>query len=234
LLLNDYGKIRIERQGEAFMRYNEFLNHIKTHTGLASVDKAEELASATLEVLGQLMFNTDRRLVVTYFPQSIQNAVLAHPPEQDFGWEEFYGRVAAKTGHDPHATMEQVQVVLQALSALMGVEGWTLLLLRLPAAYARVLQAQESAFEDHQSPPPLKGVQVTVSSNGSTLATGRAPTDQPISDARADLAHSNSVARNSNPRKDRKLSSCDGIPTRGTSLSTGEPGSSRSLSQYNS
>jgi hypothetical protein len=109
---------------------------------------------------------------------------------------------------------EHVDVVLRALGEILDADVRARLRRALPEALARQLEVPE-----HGEPPPYGPPR---SAPPHTLASGRPGSRHPLSEGAPSRGHEHSVARNSDPHAETKLSSAHGLTQErfGESLAT--------------
>jgi len=186
------------------MQYAELLEDVRKRCGIADTGRAERAIASVVSALGAALSGADADALAENLPP----AVSARLRNCSGGAElvdahELYERVAARAGTTPSLAVEETQVVLQVLAETCGYEALTRARKHLPRDVAVLLYPRQTATE----PPPRERLVHTPRVVHETLASGRAGSYHPLSEAHADRAQQHSVARTTNPHSDRKLSS---------------------------
>jgi uncharacterized protein (DUF2267 family) len=203
---------------------HRFIDDVRHRAGLADWSEAERLATHVLHALRPLLRADERREFASRLPAPLASTLQAEgntPPDDDV--DHLYERVAHTT-HVPLArAVEEARIVCAALAALLTPDEHQRWRRDQPPAIAELFTVRESVgaipaagSSVAQTPPPPVGT---------TLAAGRPGSRHPISEAHPDRTQTHSVARESNPHGDSKISSAEGFTQEQLheSLATGRP-----------
>ena len=120
------------------MKYNEFLSRVQQEAELNSPEEAETIARATLETLGERVSRTDRHNLGAQLPNEIKEILFKRDPGEKYTLEEFYSRIAARTGLRFKKAVHQTRAVGDVLREAVS-EGELKYILRdLPDDYAEI------------------------------------------------------------------------------------------------
>jgi uncharacterized protein (DUF2267 family) len=189
---------------------------------------AEAAIAATLGVLGERMFEIDARVIAAQLPGAWSPLLDRTGAEEVFDLDELYRRVAAREKVPLGRALEHAQVVCAAVGERLDESGLAHLRLRLPAPFVDLFERRPPTAEAHRGAPAAPAARA----GGPTLASGRPGARHPISEGRSTRAHSGSVAANSDPHADTRLSSTRGATQQREheDLASGRPGSPRPIS----
>lgn len=201
----------------------EFLSRLTERGGIQDPPGAETIANAVLSVFSERLGRIAAERLAEALPPSLGRAVLDSPHGRVFGVEELYQRVANRLGIRAGVAVEHTVSVLRTVAEVAGDDLVERLREDLPPDIDALLVVPEAAAP----PPPIHR-----RPDGTTLAEGHGGSSRPLFAAKADRAHTHSVARNDNPHGDTKLSSARGLSQEreGDTLAEGKPGSKRPLS----
>jgi uncharacterized protein (DUF2267 family) len=162
---------------------------------------AARLASAVIQLLADQLPAPDRSRFIARLPAGV--ARPGAPAGSPSGLvARFYEQVAALAEVPVPRATEIAQVVCAALAARLDADTRAWLEARLPTAFATLLTSRESPSRPPVAPSAVRRY--------ATLAEGKPGSMHPLSDARVDRAHRESVARSADPHLDTKLSSTSG------------------------
>lgn len=205
------------------MTWHDFIDAVSQRTGLEDRHLAEKAALATVAVLGERLPRIDVEPVAEALPPRLADALRAGDHQGEFDREVFFDRVAHLEGVPVGRAMEHATVVCQVIADGVDAEGHQHLVQHLPAELA-------SLFDYDQARPYHPPGAGHVPHRVRDLAHGDAGSRNPLATGRPP-AHEHSVARESNPHGDSKLSSGATSQERHReTLSRGEPGSGKPIS----
>lgn len=190
-----------------------FVDEIQRHTGEMDWLESERIATQVLHALRPMLRSDERRALAAHLPPSLGSALAGHTVEVDDDVERFYGRVALALKTPMTRAVEDARIVCSLLAARLSPDERDRLAHDLPVALAQLFltPAGESVeADDEPSESALPAVHEDAPS-GHTLASGRPGSRHPVSESRLDRTQSHSVARESNPHADSKLSSAEGL-----------------------
>lgn len=206
------------------MSWDQFIDAVAGRAGLKDRHLAEKAALATTTVLGERLPRIDVDAIADQLPERLGQALRAGDHRGEFDRAILFGRIAQLEGVPIGRAVEHATVVCQVIADTVDAEGRTHLTQHLPDDLAALFD-YDQARPYH---PPAAGLQphrvrdLAHAEPGSRnpLSTGRPP------------AHEHSVARADNPHDDSKLSSGATSQERhGETLSEGEPGSGKPISE---
>ncbi|HEX3854351.1 MAG TPA: DUF2267 domain-containing protein [Polyangiaceae bacterium] len=208
------------------MQPSSFLDIVRRVRELAPFpDNSSAIAalSVSVEALGALLTEDERSALSNALPSQIAQLVREAEPAPDPArdWSEL---IAERLDMPRGRAVERASVVYRALGEVLT-PGMRALLARSLPAVGRLLEPAE----EYGEPAGHAGLGAPLHD----LAEGRAGSEHPLatSDLRR-LAHEHSVARSNDPHAETKLSSASGLTQEreARTLSSGQPGSRRSLS----
>lgn len=211
------------------MDKHSFMERVKMHTGLDDPPSLHAAVDATLETLGEWLVDLHAREIARELPPEMSAVLLKHPSQMlDHDVKEFFERVALREGVEVRHAVEHATAICEAL----GVEVDETSRHHLTADLNEDVKALFQRKSPGSSLPLHQPAGTRPADEGHTLASGRPGSERPLSEANTSGAHSQSVAASDNPHGDTKLSSTHGpsAERKGTTLSSGTPGSHRPLS----
>ncbi len=194
--------------------HGDLVEEVRRRTGLDDGQRTEAAISAVLSVLRERLEDAEVELLAPELPEPFARRLREGDYLWDFGLEVFYERVAARMAAEPGLAREVSQVVGQVLAEHTAEEPLERLQAHLPDEWRELLspRAPSGASVDRVDPAEwAHGHLVEAPRPRDTLATGRPGSTRPVSEARPEPAHTHSVARESNPHGDTKLSSARGL-----------------------
>lgn len=213
------------------MNFDAFLEEIQQRTGLTSQDGAVQVMEATMEVLGTLLGENDRRELVAHLPDELAYSIQRGMPGQDFDLDEFYERVGDMEGVSSGFGLEHAQTVCKVLNRHLSADERVFLRKRLPESVATLFDEpseQEIVPIDEQ----LRVGPGLDSNFESFEERERGHGPRHPNSISEEAGQRNSIARSSNPREGTKLSSGRVHSGPGGDLSSGRGGSDSSLSDF--
>jgi uncharacterized protein (DUF2267 family) len=129
------------------MDHEEFVKRVQEAAALDSATEAAAALEATIGTLGELLAPTERRHLAAQLPKPMKQYVrrwLGRPPQRltnphRFNLEEFYQRVAARSGLGYPAAVKSSQAVIQVLREAIAEGELTELFAQLPDDYGELL-----------------------------------------------------------------------------------------------
>jgi uncharacterized protein (DUF2267 family) len=194
--------------------------------GIPDRATAERAARATLATLGERLTEEEARGVADALPGALARTLRDASYDSDFDDAELYERVRRREGAPAGAAREHAQVVLRALGEVIDDDVRTRVTRALPRSVAELLEPRAPV----EAPPHAEAAHAPPIT---TLAAGKPGSRHPIAEARPDLAHSHSVAREDNPHGETKLSSARGLTQErlGDAIAAARPGPARPISE---
>jgi uncharacterized protein (DUF2267 family) len=189
---------------------------------------AAEASRATVAVLGERLTHDEASRIAESLPEPLRSELSGATYDGEFDAAELFERVRRRSGRSPGRAREEAQLVCAALGRMLPEDDLRMLDRHLPHELARLF---------HPDPPPSSAQPEAHGDlgapSGDTLATGRAGSKHPLSEAATSPGQRDSVAREREPHRDTKLSSASGLTQDriGESLATGRPGSRRPVSE---
>ena len=186
------------------MTENELIDAVRHETGLSGEAWARAALRATLSSLGSLLPSAERSLLALRLPAELAEIWLEAEHDPLAGRADVIEAVAAVEGVREGFALEHAQGVMRAVGQL------------LDPGERRALRAhfstdtQDLFPEPRRSSPPGPTPPLPAGRPASHLSDGRPTSSHPISEAHADRAQSQSVARTDAPHADTKLSSARG------------------------
>jgi uncharacterized protein (DUF2267 family) len=198
-----------------------FLGRMVELGGPTDRQASERALSAVVSAFFGALQPATRAALLNELPQAVRRGIQI---EDDRADEDLvYERVQAITSVPLGRAREHAQIVMRALGEFLSDDVRIRVMDDLPASVSDLFRHQTV-----EQPPPHE-----VSGEGHTLATGKAGSRHPISEANADTTQTHSVAREKNPHGDTKLSSAHGLTQEdaGESLATSRPDERRKISK---
>jgi hypothetical protein len=215
------------------MQHRQLVDLVALYGGMKNDRyRAEQVINATIKVLAAGLDEHGRKILVDRLDgQEREVAKQSTGGRIEITPEVLYQSIAQQEDVERGFAKEHVQATCTALAELLDPADRAQLKARLgerigalliPRRELRGPIAQPSGH--HHSDPEGRG---------RTLAAGRPGSRHPLSEAKHSGAHTHSVARSQNPRRDTKVSSTSGSSARREkrTLAEGKPGSERPLSE---
>ncbi|MGW2639092.1 DUF2267 domain-containing protein [Streptomyces sp. NPDC001348] len=120
------------------MDCDEFIARVREHGEYRSTDEARKITEDVLEVLAQRLDAAQAEDLASRMPDPVGRALTGPGRRQreEFGIEEFYRRVADRTGARPRTAQWDAGAVLSAVADAVTGGELDQLVSRLPADYA--------------------------------------------------------------------------------------------------
>ncbi|MGK4005317.1 DUF2267 domain-containing protein [Sorangium sp. So ce1036] len=211
------------------MDHERFVEEVQRRAGFAGRDEAERAIAVTARTLGERLLEDEAAAVAGGLPGPVAAAVRGATYQGDFDRDELYDRIARREGAPRGFGMEHAQAVCQVIGEALPEAERQRLQKHLPD-WADLFAPREAGAPPprpvHAAAPPEVG-------HGATLATGRPGSRRPLSEARPEPAHAESVARSDDPHADTRLSSSPGLTQERLqeTLAEGRPGPERPVSE---
>ena len=208
------------------MTYETFLESICHRGGFESAERAEEVARATLCVLGEVLVDSDRNALADELPGVLREPLCSRKPNQDYDLQTFYERVSDEQRLNGGFARETAQVVGRVLMRALDAELMSRIRRRLADEYEVLFV---NPHED--TPQPDRPLDHDATANERTLARGKPGSDKPVSDSHPDEGHKGSIAAQENPRGETKIATGhESTDEDDETLAGGKPGSDRPVS----
>jgi uncharacterized protein (DUF2267 family) len=209
------------------MTYAELIAKVRGRGAFGSDDEAERALVVSARVLGEVLSADEAEAVARALPEALAARVRSATSPRAADVADLFERVARREGVRASIGTEHAQIVLQVLGEALPTSVRARLQKHLGPSFGQLLEppavlgAPPPPIE-HAPPSPEPG-------RGTTLATGRPGSRHPLSEAGAERAHADSVARADDPHSDTKLSSSRGLTQErlGETLAEGKPKSVR-------
>jgi uncharacterized protein (DUF2267 family) len=85
-----------------------------------SPERARAAIQASLEVLGERLYDEEAKMIARELPAGIAGSLRARPHQSVFGLAEFYDRVARREETRPGFAAEHAQIVCRTLSEMLS------------------------------------------------------------------------------------------------------------------
>ncbi len=129
------------------MEYKEFIKRVQDEAVVAAPDEAAGAVQAVLGTLGEMLSPRERRHLAAQLPKSMKDFVTAwmeHPPKEKgrphrFGLQEFYHRVAARSGVRYPTAVRRSGAVLKVLRQAVAPGELADIFRELPQEYEELL-----------------------------------------------------------------------------------------------
>ncbi|MBT2365682.1 DUF2267 domain-containing protein [Streptomyces sp. ISL-10] len=120
------------------MRYDEFLAQVRERGEYTNQEEAATVAAAVLNVLAARITPGEAADLAAQLPEPLREPLLAdkEQPTERFGIEEFYRRVAARTGARPRTAQWDAGAVLTTLDDSISGGELNQIISQLPSGYA--------------------------------------------------------------------------------------------------
>jgi len=136
------------------MRYNELVDRVQEQGGFGARGEAEEALRATLSVLGECLYRTERRHLASQLPKEakdflyeyIDGEVTRHEVTY-FTLEEFYNQVGARADVTLTHAIERARAVIAVLREVIPEGEWKHIIREMPNEYRELLQGESSGLE---------------------------------------------------------------------------------------
>jgi len=97
------------------MKYDQFIKEVQMKIGFGSKDAALIATKATLETLGERLFNGEERDLAAQLPRELGNYLNKAGDRRTFGLDEFVQRVAFREGTDANVARSHAKGVIGVL-----------------------------------------------------------------------------------------------------------------------
>ncbi len=132
------------------MDHEEFVKRVQETAALDTPEQAATALEATIGTIGELLSPTERRHLAAQLHKPMKEYVdrwVERPPRRltnphRFSLEQFYQRVAARSGLGYPAAVKASQAVIQVLREAIAEGELADLFAQLPADYAELLTGQ--------------------------------------------------------------------------------------------
>jgi uncharacterized protein (DUF2267 family) len=169
--------------------------------GLADETAARHLLRATVAVLGERLVDDEAEALAKVVPAELAACIDRSEYDGDFSADELYERVRRRE-HTPDArAKESAEIVLAVLGACLSPDLRMRIARGLPEQAAELLRGGREVGGE---PPGY--LDVPRAPRGVTLATGRAGSSHPISEAGPLVGHAQSMALGPSPHAETNLS----------------------------
>jgi len=188
------------------MSYEQLIDAVQDGGGLSSRVEAQATVDAVFEALARRILPADRRAVLTLLPDALRSTLKRERHDEEETLERLVQEIARAEGIRAGFGREHLDVVGAAMAATLHPDAVSALENHLPPPIAEILRPKPTPARIER-PTPLE----VPASSGRHLSDGRPGGTHPISEASADRAHLDSVARSDDPHGDTKLSSAKGF-----------------------
>ncbi|HEY0515890.1 MAG TPA: DUF2267 domain-containing protein [Solirubrobacteraceae bacterium] len=138
-------------------RLERFLSTVELLTG-EPADRAEAIARATLQTLGERLALEQARALSAEMPEQLRAWLLVSDAEREpFEARELIRRIAARTGLDEGTAEREARAVLTALARVVRKQEYRDLEQQLPADYQRLLHEAEKVAVEREAPVAAVG-----------------------------------------------------------------------------
>lgn len=212
------------------MNRDAFLEQVRARGDFSEGD-VEKAVSAVLATLGELLTGDEAAALVTQLPEPVAQELRPSGPAQTMSIDEVYARVAERADLSRGRALEVTQIVCSVVATSLAADVQQRLVAHLGPDLGRLFDPPSRDSVAPERPVHMPGA--PEPGEGRSLSTGRLGSDQPLSEARPESAHSQSVARSDNPHADTKLSSARGLTQEALheTLAEGEPGPTRTVAE---
>jgi len=114
------------------MKYDQFIKEVQMGIGFGSKDADLIATKATLETLGELLFNGEEKDVSAQLPRELGQYLNKVADRRTFGLDEFVQRVAFREGTDPNVARSHAKGVIGVLHKAVSDGEWDDILSQLP------------------------------------------------------------------------------------------------------
>jgi uncharacterized protein (DUF2267 family) len=203
------------------VNYDGWVDEVAERAGMTVRAQAERTIEVTLRALRSGLDDADVRAIAAELPSRFARVLERGAFERELDEAALDERVRRREHVSLRFAREHAQVVCQILAERLPEAVLASVRKRTPVT-SRLFETRPELPEP---PPYVPEHPPSSSAPKCTLAAGRPGAARPIGEARADIAHSASVARASSPRDASKLSSARGTTQERAdeTLSTGAP-----------
>ena len=124
------------------MQTDEFTRRVQERARLAAGDEALKIIAATLETLAERLPRNERTDLAAQLPEQLRGYLQRRPDTDRFSLEEFYNRVAARSGLGPPQAIEQAHVVLQVLQEAVSAGQLDRIRQQLPGQFGELFSGE--------------------------------------------------------------------------------------------
>ena len=206
------------------MLYQDFFDQVMSRAGFDRRADGERAIAAVLETLGACLGAREREALAGELAEALRAPLTRHEPAGGFDRAELFSRVALRENVALGFAIEHTEVVCELIAEALPDGALDVLRAEVGAELAALFVRRASPRLPH--PPPHRHP-LAVDAPDMSLSGGRPASFQPLSEARPEDGQTHSVARESNPHADSKLSSSPGLTQErlGESLAAGRVGS---------
>lgn len=97
------------------MDYHQFIKNVQERAHLSSKDEALNVTRATLETLGERLFQETEQLAAQ-LPADLANFLTSGTSNQKYEFDEFLQRIGEREGTDPQTARQHAEAVIEVLS----------------------------------------------------------------------------------------------------------------------
>jgi uncharacterized protein (DUF2267 family) len=187
--------------------------------GFEDKSQAERAVCAAVSVLAERLTHDEASSIVRVLPEDLRAKVEPRRRRGGRGGDaaQLVERFREREGVSAGRAREEMQIVFGALGRRLSADERRAIVQKLPSEIA-------GDFEDEpDTPAPAVPLHPGPAN---TLASGRPGSQRPLSEAKPERAHSESVARTDDPHRNTKLSTSEGLTQEreGETLATAHPG----------
>jgi len=136
------------------MRYNELVDRVQEQGGFDSREEAVRALRATLSVLGECLYRTERRHLASQLPQGAKEFLYEYVDGEVirrevayFTLEEFYNQVGARADVTHTHAIERARAAIAVLREVIPAGEWEHIIQEMPSEYQELLQGKSSRSE---------------------------------------------------------------------------------------
>ncbi|ADB29258.1 conserved hypothetical protein [Kribbella flavida DSM 17836] len=118
------------------MNYDEALTKVQRATGVSSREEAQQLALAFLRTLGERLSGGETFDLASQLPLHLAEALPPLGSGEPFGVQEFYRRLAHRTGTDEQTAALHTRALMSLLREAVTGTAYAHVLAQLPQEYA--------------------------------------------------------------------------------------------------
>ncbi|WP_433368686.1 DUF2267 domain-containing protein [Streptosporangium sp. CA-115845] len=121
------------------MEYKDFIRAVAERAAL-SRQEAEDLARATVEMLGDRLSAGEAKRLATSLPEPLRGSLHVRDRIEDFGLSDFVTRVSERTGLTEKEATAGVRAVLVTVREMVDDEVFDHVLAQLPGEFQEMVE----------------------------------------------------------------------------------------------
>ena len=128
------------------MDYHQFIKSVQEQAGCDGKDKALKAVEATLQTLGERLFQGEAEQLAAQLPRELQRFLQQPEKRSKMQLDEFLQRVGDREGTDPQMAEQHATAVISVLCRAVSRGEIEDVLSQLPASYLKLFGEETKTF----------------------------------------------------------------------------------------